>query len=131
ASEVGGFKWDGQHNLGACAPAHERLARNVGIPARVVGVNADAIGAPIAEVAPPPPIRQVPVCGDVESGKPFAVRLGNDQGRIIRSHGHAIWKGDAISHLPSHAVGCDQRYDSRSDLLTGTVKSAAGDVSVA
>src|SRR5262249_35125296 len=52
---------------------------NVSVPDGVVGVEADPIGDTLAEVGPHPAIRKAAVLGDVERGKPFAERLGDDQ----------------------------------------------------
>src|SRR4029453_12683341 len=83
-----------QH-LATFADPHAALVRNVRVPDRAVGIEADAVGSTVAEIGPNMSVGQAAVRSDVECGKPLAVRLSNNQRSIIGSHRHAIQIGRA------------------------------------
>ena len=61
----------------------------------------------------------------------LAVGLGDDQRRVVGRDGHAVGERDAVGHLPSRAVGRDQRDDPGGELAAREVEADAVDVGVA
>src|SRR4029450_12605017 len=95
-----------QH-LATFADAPAALVRNVRVPDRSVGIEADTVGSAFVEVGPDASVRQGAVRSDVECGKPFAGGLGNNQRSIIGSHRHAIREGEAIGYVLDRTSGWD------------------------
>ena len=83
------------------------------------------------ERGPHSPVRQAAVGGDGEGRQPVAVRLGEDQGRVVGRDGHAVGKGDAVRDLPRRAVRGDQGDDAGGELAGGKVEADGVDVGVA
>jgi len=114
ARETAAISIDRLQRLATFADADATFVRNVGVPDRAIGVEADAVGNARAEIGPDSSVRQTAIQSDVECGDPFAMGLSNDQRSIVGSYGHAIWKGDVVGYLSRRTIGCDERDDSRS-----------------
>src|SRR5206468_3566789 len=94
----------GLQHLTTFAHAHATLVRDVPVPDGVCGVEADTVGETAVEVGPYPPVRQAAVGRDVEGREPLAVRLRQDQRRVVGRHYHAVGECDALGYLPSAAI---------------------------
>src|SRR5918995_1101489 len=132
AGEAPPVELDRLEHLAALANAHATLVGDVAVPDGVLGVDADAVGDSVAEVGPHPPVREAALVRDVERREAFPVGVGDDQGRAVRGHVHAVGEGDVIGHLATRAIWGDQRHSSWGELRAGHhVEAGAVDVGVA
>src|SRR5712692_2777108 len=132
ARETAAIKLNCLQHLTALANAYATLVRDVPVPDGILGVEADPVGDAVAEVGPHPAFRQVAVRCDMEGREPFAIRLGNDQRRVVGRHDHTVREGDAIGHLSNRTIMGDQSDESGGELFTGhQIKTGAVDIDVA
>ncbi len=107
AREAAAVEFDRLQHLASLADAHAAFVGDVPVPDGALGVEADAVGDPLAEVRPDPAVGEAAVVCDVERGEPLCVGLGDDQRRVVGRHEHAVGEGDAVGHLAGRAIRGD------------------------
>ena len=115
AAAIGGH---GLQDAPALGDPDAVLVGDVGVPDGALGVEADAVGrGALAELSPDAPVDHVTRGGDRERGEPVRVRLGDDQRRPVRRHGHPVGEPDVLVDDPEAAVGVHDADDPGLGLL--------------
>ena len=113
AGEASSVDVDRLHHRAAFAHAHTSAVGHVGVPDRAVDIDADAVGRAIAQVGPQPPVRQVAAVVDVERRQPLAVRLGHDQGGVVRTDRHPVREQQIVGDESGRAIRVHHGDDAR------------------
>src|SRR5262249_10077339 len=99
ACETAAISVDCLQHFATFADTDTALVRNVCVPDSALSIEADTVGNAVTEVGPSLSVRQAAIGSDIECSKPLAVRLGDDQCRVVGSHRHSVWKRDAVGDL--------------------------------
>src|SRR5579872_4242762 len=132
AGEAASVQFHGPKYRAALGDAHALLARNVGVPHRVLRVGADAVRGALAEVCPDAPAGQAAIRADVEAHQQVPVGIRHDQGGVVGGDRHPVGKRDVIGHLPHGPVRRYMADRTRLERLAGhRVEPGPVDVDVA